>query len=190
MKTSTATTLVFGLLLSIVATAMPASALAAPNTIFGSATPATIDSGDTHAVVLGVKFSSEVAGNVIGIRFYKAATNTGTHVGSLWTTSGTLLASATFTGESASGWQQVAFSSPVAITANTTYVAGYFAPKGHYSDTSSGFASSGVKNPPLQALANSTSVNGVYLYSATNKFPSSTFKATNYWVDVDFEPGH
>ena len=69
-------------------------------------------------------------------------------------------------------------------------MAGYLAPKGHYSDTSSGFASSGVSNPPLQALANSVSANGVYCYSATSTFPTSTFKATNYWVDVDFEPSH
>ena len=85
-------------------------------------------------------FSSEVSGSVTGIRFYKASTNTGTHIGSLWSASGTLLGSATFTNETASGWQQASFSSPIQITANTTYVAAYLAPKGHYSDTSSGFA--------------------------------------------------
>ena len=43
---------------------------------------------------------------------------------------GTLLASGTFTGESASGWQKLAFASPVAVTANTAYVASYYAPAG------------------------------------------------------------
>ncbi len=161
---------------------------AVPDTIFGSATPATVDSGDANSVELGVKFSSEVAGNITGIRFYKASTNTGTHIGSLWSASGTLLASATFTGESASGWQQVKFSSPVAISANTTYVAAYLAPKGHYSDTASAFTKAGVSSPPLLALANTTSPNGVYSYSTTSVFPTSNFKATNYWVDVNFEP--
>ena len=47
---------------------------------------------------------------------------------------------------------------------------------------------SAVTNPPLHALANPTSANGVYAYSATSIFPTSTYKATNYWVDVDFEP--
>jgi hypothetical protein len=159
------------------------------DTIFDFATPATIDSTDAHSTELGVKFTSEVAGTVTGIRFYKATNNTGTHIGSLWTAGGTLLASATFANETGSGWQQVNFSAPVAIAANTTYVAGYLAPKGHYSDTSSGFASAGVSNAPLSALANSVSANGVYTYSATSVFPSSTFKATNYWVDVDFAPG-
>jgi hypothetical protein len=164
------------------------SAETPPDTIFGSATPATVNSGDAHSVVLGVKFRSEVAGSVTGVRFYKAATNTGTHIGSLWSASGTLLASATFTGESASGWQQVSFSTPVAIAAGTTYIASYLAPKGDYSDTASGFATAGVSNPPLTALANSTSANGVYAYGATNVFPASTYKSTNYWVDVDFVP--
>jgi hypothetical protein len=159
-----------------------------PDTIFGSAKPTTVDSGDGHSVVLGVKFRSEVAGVVSGVRFYKAAANTGTHVGSLWSASGTLLASATFTGESASGWQQVSFSTPVAIAANTTYLATYLAPKGHYSDNPSAFASAGVSAPPLSALANSASADGVYAYSASNVFPTASYRATNYWVDVDFEP--
>ena len=166
-----------------------ASSVVVPrDTIFDFATPATVDSGDARSVELGVKFASEVAGEVTGIRFYKGATNTGTHIGSLWSASGALLAEATFTSETASGWQQVNFSTPVAIAANTTYVAAYFAPKGDYSDTSSAFVSAGFANPPLSALANSLAANGVYAYSATPKFPASTYKATNYWVDLDFEP--
>ena len=160
---------------------------AAPDTLFGSSTPATVDSGDSNAVELGMKFSSEVAGDVTGVRFYKASTNTGTHIGSLWSSGGTLLASATFSNETSSGWQQVSFSKAVAITANTTYVVAYLAPNGHYSDTASGFTSA-VTNPPLIGLSNSTSANGVYTYSTSSVFPTSSYKATNYWVDVEFEP--
>jgi hypothetical protein len=160
------------------------------NTIFDFATPAIIDSNDGSSVNLGVKFSSEVAGTITGIRFYKAATNVATHVGSLWSSTGTLLAQATFTGETATGWQQVNFSTPVTISPNTTYIASYLAPKGHYSDTSSGFASVGVTNPPLAAFANTISANGLYLYGSTSKFPTNTYRATNYWVDVDFLPSH
>jgi hypothetical protein len=165
------------------------AAITPQDTIFDFATPATIDSADSHSAELGMKFSSEVGGSVTGVRFYKATANTGAHVASLWTSAGTLLATATFSGETASGWQQVYFSTPVAISANTTYVVGYLAPKGHYSDTSSGFASSGFTNAPLAALANTVSADGVYVYSATPAFPTNTFKATNYWVDVDFAPG-
>ena len=67
-----------------------------------------------NAVNLGVKFQSDVAGYITGIRFYKGPSNTGTHVGHLWTASGALLATATFTNETASGWQQVNFANPVA----------------------------------------------------------------------------
>ena len=157
------------------------------DTIFDFATPATTDSGDPSSVELGVKFTADSNGIATGIRFYKAATNTGTHIGSLWTASGTLLASATFTNETASGWQQVNFSSPIAVTAGTTYVAGYFAPNGHYSVTSSGL-SSAVNNPPLHAVANSSSPDGVYAYNSTSAFPSSSYNASNYWVDVIFAP--
>ncbi|MCW3036936.1 MAG: hypothetical protein JWM17_2248, partial [Actinobacteria bacterium] len=167
----------------------PRAAPTCPCTIFGSATPATIDSGDKGSVVLGVAFTSDTNGFVSGVRFYKSSANTGTHVGALWSAGGQLLASATFTGESASGWQQVSFSSPVAITAGTRYVASYLAPAGHYSVDAAGFSSAGVDNPPLHALANSTTPNGLYLYSATSAFPTNSFNASNYWVDVVYQQG-
>jgi hypothetical protein len=151
-----------------------------------TATPGTVDSGDKSGVELGVKFTANEAGFITGIRFYKSAANTGTHIGNLWTTGGALLATATFTGESASGWQQVNFSKPVEITAGTTYAASYYAPAGHYSFDSGYFGTAGVNNPPLQALANSVTPNGVYAYSSASTFPSSTYGATNYWVDVVF----
>ncbi len=153
-----------------------------------SGTPTQSDSGDSNAVNLGVKFTASSGGQVTGIRFLKAAANTGTHVGSLWSASGALLAQATFTGESASGWQTVLFSSPVAITAGTTYVASYLAPAGHYSSSQNGFAAA-VTNGPLQALGNATSANGLYAYGATSTFPTNSYNATNYWVDVLFAPG-
>jgi N,N-dimethylformamidase beta subunit-like, C-terminal/Domain of unknown function (DUF4082)/Fibronectin type III domain len=152
-------------------------------TIFDFATPATVDSGDTTSVELGVKFKADYNGSITGVRFYKASTNIGVHIGSLWSSTGTRLAQATFANESASGWQTVTFASPVSVTAGTTYVASYFAPSGHYSHTNSGL-STAVDNPPLHALADSTSSNGVYAYSTTSTFPSNTYSAANYWVDV------
>ena len=161
--------------------------VAQQDSVFDFATPANIDAGDPSSIEVGVKFTADAAGSIAGIRFYKAAANTGTHIGSLWTAGGTLLASATFTGETSSGWQQVSFSNPVPISANTTYVAGYLAPAGHYSSTMNAFGAS-VDNPPLHALANSTSANGVYAYSGTSTFPANSYAATNYWVDVIYDP--
>jgi hypothetical protein len=155
-----------------------------------TAVPGTPDAGPDSAVEVGVKFRSDVSGNITGIRFFKAAANTGTHIGDLWTTNGTLLATATFTNESASGWQQVTFASPVAITSNTVYVASYHGTVGHYSADENFFASTNVDNPPLHALANGVAGgDGVYTYGATSVFPSSSWNSANYWVDVVLQSG-
>ena len=153
----------------------------------GTTVPGVADSGPDSSVELGVKFRSDSSGNITGVRFYKATTNTGTHVGNLWSSTGTLLATAIFTNETASGWQQVLFSNPVAITANTVYVASYHATTGHYSADVNYFATTGVDNPPLHALANGVSGgNGVYAYGSTSNFPNQTWNTSNYWVDVVF----
>ena len=111
-----------------------------PCSIWGTnVTPEEIDSDDSTPVNVGVKFQASIPGTVTGIRFYKASANTGTHIGELWTATGQLLASATFTNETGSGWQEVDFSQPVAIDANTIYIASYFAPNGHYSANSAYF---------------------------------------------------
>jgi len=167
----------------------PSSASAAvtpADTIFDFSTPANPDAGDGGSVVVGTAFTADRNGSITGIRFYKSSANTGTHIGSLWSSTGTLIASATFTNETASGWQYAYFANPVSITAGTTYVASYFAPNGHYSATGGAFSQS-VDNPPLHAVASGATANGVYAYSGTNTFPTNTFNSTNYWVDVMFQ---
>jgi hypothetical protein len=161
----------------------PATSLWGPN-----ATPAMVDSNDGQAVELGVQFSSSTSGFISGVRFYKAAANTGEHIGSLWQADGTLLAQATFSNETGSGWQQVTFSQPVAIAANTLYVAGYHTDTGHYSQDEGYFTNNGYLNAPLSAPGGPNSPNGVFTYSPTPTFPSNTFNGTNYWVDVVFSP--
>ena len=154
-----------------------------------SAVPGSPSINDTGAVNLGMKFTAEVKGLVSGVRFYKGAGNTGTHVGALWSASGTLLGSVNFTGETASGWQQMNFGSPIQIAANTVYIVSYYAPLGHYAGDNNGFSSAGIDNPPLHALKDGVSGgNGVYLYQTSNGFPNSTWLGSNYWVDVVFTP--
>jgi len=154
-----------------------------------STVPTQVDSGDPSAGEYGVRFRSDFDGYISGLRFYKASTNVGTHVGNLWSNTGTLLATATFTGETSSGWQQVNFSTPVLISANTTYVASYFTPSGHYSDSPKYFAASGADAPPLHFLENGVDgPNGIYAYSSSSIFPTSTYNSTNYWVDVVYVP--
>ncbi|MGA9209493.1 MAG: DUF4082 domain-containing protein, partial [Terriglobales bacterium] len=147
--------------------------------------PTVVDGNDPSAVELGVKFQSDVSGPIYGIRFYKSAANTGPHVAHLWDSSGDLLGTANFTNETAFGWQEADFATPVEIAANTVYVASYHTSVGHYSADVNYFATAGVDNPPLHALANGVSgSNGVYMYGATSAFPTSAGNGTNYWVDV------
>lgn len=151
--------------------------------LFGTSdTPSVTDSGDPGAIEVGIKFTASVNGEITGIRFYKGTGNTGPHVVDLWSSAGTLLATATSTNETASGWQQVKFSTPVFITAGTTYVASYHT-NGDYSDSPNYFTSA-VTNGELAAPA---SGNGVYSYGNNSVFPTNTFKSTNYWVDVIFD---
>ena len=104
-----------------------------------SDTPGIASQNDTNAVEVGVKFRADADGYITGLRFYKGAANTGTHVGHLWTNGGAPLATAAFSAETASGWQEVALPSPVAITAGTIYVASYQTPRRRYSAESGVF---------------------------------------------------
>ncbi len=163
----------------------------AETSIWGSQSlPEVPDSGDAAAIEVGVKFRAHVNGWITGIRFYKADANTGSHVGTLWSETGAKLASAAFTGETASGWQQVTFSRRVAVNADTTYVASYHTDTGHYSADPLYFVA-GRDNGTLEVLQNAADRgNGVYEYTAQSTFPSKTQKGTNYWVDVVFVPSH
>src|SRR5437764_9303499 len=127
-------------------------------------------------------YSIAFTGTIVGVRVYNNTSNTGTHIRNLWSATRSLLASATFSSESATGWQQVRFNTPVAINAHTTYVASYHTNVGHYAANTSYFVSAAVDSPPLHAPAGT---NGVFAVGAS-AFPGSSFHATNYWVDVDF----
>jgi hypothetical protein len=158
-----------------------------PCSLWGSsATPTIPAASDGTPIEVGIKFRADIDGFVTGIRFYKGAANTGTHVAHLWSSSGSLLATATFTNETASGWQEVTLAAPVAINAGSTYIASYHSSNGYYAATGNYFISEHV-NWPLRAPASaSVGGNGVFKYGASG-FPASGSNS-NYWVDVLFEP--
>jgi Domain of unknown function (DUF4082) len=139
---------------------------------------------DNNPVTLGLRFYADVAGSVTAIRFYKGKDNTGTHVADLWSATGTKLAEARFAGETAAGWQQVNLPSLVSITAKTTYVVSYLAPKGAYADDQS-YAWSSLSVSPLHT---SNASPGVYAYGIGTTFPNSVWQSSNYYVDIVFVP--
>ena len=150
-------------------------------------TPATENVSDGQPIEVGVKFRAAQEGYITGMRFFRGNAANGTHVGHLWSRTGTLLAQTTFTNETDIGWQEASFTTPVAITPNTTYVASYHGID-FYSETSGFFASATV-NGPLRAPANGEDgPNGVHAFTPTTAFPTQPNQSTNYWVDVLFRP--
>ena len=171
-------------------TAVSVTVLVSPNvSLFSGATPGTVSASDPNSVELGLKFQSSQAGTITAIRFYKGTLNTGTHTAHLWTSTGSLLASATFSGETSSGWQQVSLSQAIPIAANTIYVVSYHTP-GNYSADDDYFDTAAHTSGPLTAPSSpAAGGNGVYAYGGTTVFPTNNFLGSNYYVDVVFTPG-
>jgi hypothetical protein len=149
-------------------------------------TPDVITAGNKKPIEVGVRFQSDVDATVIGVRFFKGPENTGVHVGHLWTSSGAPLGSATFSNESAWGWQSARFSRPIPIRADTEYVVSYYAPTGKYSVSEDYFDrmiySASLNSP----FSTKEAGNGLY-NSKSSGFPRESKKASNYWVDVIVE---
>lgn len=168
------------------AQAVPGPALpAGVQSLWGAGRPVTaVTDPDTNSVELGTVFTPKVSGTVVGVKFWKTSQNTGTHVGNLWSKDGRKLAAVTFSGESRDGWQLATFARPVAVTAGTSYVVSYLAPKGRYAITENFTGASSSSQ-----LAVPRAKSGVYSYGRTSSFPRLTWRGSQYWVDVMFRAG-
>ena len=168
--------------------------------IFTSQTPKSVTDNDHTGAVgqeNGLRFKSSVSGTVTAIRFYKTSGNIGTHIGELYSASGARLAQATFTNETATGWQVVQLSSPVSISANTYYIVAYWSSLGYYTEELDYFLNKSVVSGSLTAVADGTNGasgtdpgngQGMFAYTSSPKFPNQLYRASNYWVDVIFKP--
>ncbi|HEY3108444.1 MAG TPA: DUF4082 domain-containing protein [Chloroflexota bacterium] len=146
------------------------------------ARPVLASEADYQVVEVGLAFRARMAGQVAGLRFYRGPANGGPHMAHLWSATGELLASASPAEEGASGWQEVRFPAPVAVAANTTYVASYFAPGGGYAQDEGYFAAGDRYRGPLRTVGA-----GLYRYGPSG-FPTERWRDANYWVDVLFVP--
>ncbi|RCJ23210.1 Ig domain-containing protein group 1 domain-containing protein [Nostoc sp. ATCC 43529] len=133
---------------------------------------------------LGMKFRSNKGGQITAVRFWKAPSETGTHIGKIWNATGELLGSTTFTSETASGWQEQLLEPPVNIQANTTYVVSVNA--NAYFVATYDELGSPIVNGDLTSVADGN--NGVFNLSA-NSFPTSSYRNTNYYRDIAFVVG-
>jgi hypothetical protein len=158
-----------------------------PCTVFSpSQTPLGSISNDGSPIEAGMQFVAQTNGFVTALRYYKPGGIGGTRTGTLWTSSGINLASQVFTGETASGWQQVTLATPVPISAGTTYVVSYFSSTGDYMSTPDYFTQS-VGTGLVQAPAEGTNgPDGVYLDTPSSAFPTQDAGGANYYADVVF----
>ena len=135
-----------------------------PCSIFPADVPPAVDGNDGQAIEVGVKVRSDQTGTLSGVRLYKATGDTITLTGHVYSSTGILLASTAPTSVAGSGWQVLPLTTPLGLSADTTYVVTYFSPSGDYAYTVGGLSTE-VANPPLRALADGAQgADGVYRY--------------------------
>jgi hypothetical protein len=160
-------------------------------TLFGATTPANPSESDPNAVTLGLKFYVTQPGTISAIRFYRGHSNSNGYTARLYTGAGAMLGQVKLPSDArhfAAGWETGTFAAPISISENTTYVVAYYTSNGDYGVTDYGLTN-GVMNGPLVAPASAgVGGNGVYTYGSSFQFPTSTYEASNYFVDVDFTP--
>ena len=143
-----------------------------------SVAPRTPADVEVAAVELGTRFQTTQPGTVTALRYYRFSSSIGPNTGTLWDSQGRKLASVTFTGQSSQGWQRASLATPVTLRTGTTYVVSYTS-GGHYAGDQDYFTSgSPYTSGPLVASA------GVYKYGSG--FPTSTYRGTNYYADIEF----
>ena len=167
--------------------ASAASAAVTPeDTILDFGTPATVDSGETTGTTLGVAFTADSNGKVMGIRFYKAATNTGTHVGACGALPEPSWPRPTSRARAHPDGRRC--SSPLRSRSPRARRTSPATSRPTATTRSRRRRSTLARQPAVARSGHGTSPNGVYTYGAASAFPTSTFNASNYWVDVLFAP--
>lgn len=157
------------------------------NNIFNG-TPASVPHQEDNPLELGIRFQSNVAGFVKGVRFFSDddVDAAAVYTGSLRMADGTLMASAVFSGPVTSDtWTSVLFSAPVEISANTEYIVTYHSTRFNHSEQGGG-AAGPITNGPLSTPPSG----GVFRYENTFDPTGAGFAASNnnYWADVLFTP--
>ncbi len=148
--------------------------------LFTSQIPNRTDIADGVSYEMGVKLQSNVSGRILAVRYWKPYGETGAHTGRIWSADGTLLASVEFTNETDGGWQQARMTTPLPISANTTYVVSVNA-NSHY-PFSGGSLTTSFRSGNLSTTADGS--NGVFGNIGT--FPAQSFNNANYFRDVSF----
>lgn len=175
----TALITVAGLLAALVITCSAAPA-ARTYSFFATSDVAPVPTDpETNPIEVGLRFATETAGTVQAIRVLRAHGHTAPLPVRLWTGTGERLASVTAPAAPGGGWQQVTLPEPVPVDPGE-YVVSYHTTRYRISED---FFGAPLRSGPLSTVAEA----GVYVYGPGG-FPVSTWRGSNYWVDLVFEP--
>lgn len=151
---------------------------------------------DLGTAELGVKVKASTNGYITSLRFYKPITSAETtHTGNIWSSTGTKLASVTFSNETDYGWQEAKLSTPLRINENQVYIISYGAPDAIYAYTanaltgqnlSSGYLTAYASGSSENAATSSGNGNGVFVSTAGNYPSSASPNGSYYWIDAVF----
>ncbi|MFZ1422927.1 MAG: DUF4082 domain-containing protein [Saprospiraceae bacterium] len=150
--------------------------------IFSCQTPSVVDFTENRPYELGLKFKSSKNGRIVGIRYWKATSESGIHIGRIWNQEGIELTNSEFKKESNSGWQTQLLQTPLSILKDSIYIVSVNV-NTHYV-ASQQELSTVIYNCPLMTIADSK--NGVY--GDRGSFPSNSFANSNYFRDLLFSP--
>ena len=152
------------------------------------AKPAATKTNDTADYELGMRFRATADGEISALRYYRGTADAGdtdTRTMSLWSSTGTKLASVTITSTAgADGWQVGNLSSPIDVDAGKTYTVSYTTKK-NYAYNESYFSSQKTSaDGKIVALAN-----GGVFNDTPGKLPGQVWHSSNYWADVVLSHG-
>lgn len=160
------------------------------NGVFTGLTPNGFQGSDSDRMV-GISLTTNQAGVIRGLSYYKHANNTGNHKGSLykvWADGTTVerVRDANYYSETSSGWQYAWFSTPYSVSAGEKFIVSTNAPAGYYAMDLNYFA-----NGNTRTANGLTATGGKYVYTNTSgtqyAIPSNS-TLTNYYVDALFKP--
>lgn len=168
-------------LLGVTGTAFTGSANAATSTVdifADTLQPTTAAVTSSTSVNLGMKFSSDNAGSVVALQFYRSAKQTKAYGATLWN-NGVAVATTTFPASTQVGWQTATLNTPYSVNKGRVYTVSYLASDGQYAQTPGALGST-VSNDGLNAHGS------VHANGASSTLPTTSGKGTSFMLDVVF----
>ena len=154
---------------------------AAPAALFDGLTPANPDASDEKPYELGTLVEAQSDGIITHLRFYRAPSETGNHIGRVWdANTGQELTQVEFYREGSAGWQVATLRTPLALRSGQREIVS---------------VNSNIRFPiSVGGLAEPISRGGLTsvgsLFGPQGVAPAQSFGQSNYFVDAVFRAGN